>query len=343
MLNDREKYYFNVPGLIVPKMSLYNKVHTDINDFIDAVPNLVETLESSLVNVAKRPDDFVTNMESIVSFLKKIYAQGLETEATKLLFLVKDNHKSPMISKSVKPFLTNVLSLSIALQKAQNTGDRKETETVGKAENQANLVNMLSAVNTLIESEEFSKANTTLAMLTEQYPKESILFKLSDLIVARDLDKAKDMIASFIRDKNKEIIQLIEIDFSKKILAVDDRPEILSFVNNALKNHFKVIGVTSGKSAIKVLDTHNPDLFILDIDMPEMDGYELAENIRSNANFAKTPIIFLTGNSTREYISKAIRVGGNDFIVKPTSHEVLLIKAGNYLQGVGNPGVKGMQ
>jgi len=65
--------------------------------------------------------------------------------------------------------------------------------------------------------------------------------------------------------------------------------------------------------------------------MPEMNGYELAKIIRDNANYAQTPIIFLTGNATKEHIRRAIEVGCNDFIVKPTSHETLLTKVSNFL------------
>jgi CheY-like chemotaxis protein len=84
-----------------------------------------------------------------------------------------------------------------------------------------------------------------------------------------------------------------------------------------LKKHYQVIAVPSGKAALAVIITQKPNLFILDIDMPDMDGYELARRIRSNSNFTNTPLIFLTGNSSREHITKAMEVGCNDFIVKP--------------------------
>ena len=89
--------------------------------------------------------------------------------------------------------------------------------------------------------------------------------------------------------------------------------------------------MANGKTALKVMEAQNPDLFILDIDMPEIDGYELAGIIRANAGHAKTPIVFLTGKSTREHVLKAIQAGANDFLVKPATREVLLMMTGKYL------------
>jgi DNA-binding response OmpR family regulator len=89
--------------------------------------------------------------------------------------------------------------------------------------------------------------------------------------------------------------------------------------------------VPSGKAALKVLETQKPDLFILDIDMPEIDGFELAKTIRSKTDFKQTPLIFLTGNSSRERITMAMSIGCDDFIVKPTTYEYLLTKAGKFL------------
>jgi DNA-binding response OmpR family regulator len=108
-------------------------------------------------------------------------------------------------------------------------------------------------------------------------------------------------------------------------------PEILSFVNNALKNHYQVICVPSGKAALEALNMQKPDLFILDIDMPEMDGFALAKKIRATTEHRKTPLIFLTGVATREHITNATIVGSDDFLVKPVSHEYLLTKVGMFL------------
>jgi CheY-like chemotaxis protein len=102
----------------------------------------------------------------------------------------------------------------------------------------------------------------------------------------------------------------------KVILAVDDDTYCLDTLKEALKDlPYKVICATSGKAALNILESRRPDLFVLDIQMPEMDGISLAKIIRSED--AKTPIIFITGNATRNFIVSAVEAGASDFLVKP--------------------------
>jgi CheY-like chemotaxis protein len=97
----------------------------------------------------------------------------------------------------------------------------------------------------------------------------------------------------------------------KTVLAVDDA----AFFLNILKKYVsgtghKLICVNSGDAALKYLVAHDPDLFILDIEMPEMNGYELAQKIRNEGK--KAPIIFLTGNAKREDVVKARNCWGTN-------------------------------
>jgi len=102
----------------------------------------------------------------------------------------------------------------------------------------------------------------------------------------------------------------------KNILAVDDDAYSLDTFKAALKDvPCKIIGATSGLSALGVLNKLTPDLFVLDIEMPGMDGIELAAEIRSQGH--NGPIIFITGKSTKEYVQKCMQAGASDFIVKP--------------------------
>ena len=119
------------------------------------------------------------------------------------------------------------------------------------------------------------------------------------------------------------------------ILTVDDRPEILSGICNMLKDRYKVYGVTSGEAALRFLDNKKADLILLDIDMPGMDGFEFSASIRTCAKHANTPIIFLTGSSSREHVVNAMCAGGNDYIVKPAKRALLLAKIEGCLDGVG--------
>ena len=101
----------------------------------------------------------------------------------------------------------------------------------------------------------------------------------------------------------------------KSILAVDDTEFFLNTLKTILQDTpYRLTCITSGRVALNFLQKNRPDLFILDIDMPEMNGYELARKIRECGHQA--PIIFLTGSSTRDSVEKALEVGAADFIIK---------------------------
>ena len=116
----------------------------------------------------------------------------------------------------------------------------------------------------------------------------------------------------------------------KNILAVDDAAISLTMLKKSLQGEpYKLTCVNSGESALQYLRSNDPDLFILDIEMPKMNGYELAEKIRQNGHEA--PIIFLTGNATKRYLMKAIQAGASDFIVKPIDKKYLTYKINKHL------------
>lgn len=133
---------------------------------------------------------------------------------------------------------------------------------------------------------------------------------------------------------DKPTLQETALDEHEKhiILAVDDMKPLLSSVVSMLLDQYVVMAVTSGVSALKVLEKHSPSLFLLDIEMPQMDGYELAAAIRADERFKDTPIIFLTAKANREAVVAAIQHGGNDYIVKPVEKELLLEKIQRFLR-----------
>jgi DNA-binding response OmpR family regulator len=90
-----------------------------------------------------------------------------------------------------------------------------------------------------------------------------------------------------------------------------------------------LICVNSGDDALRYLKSHQPDLFILDIEMPKMNGYDLALKIREVGQ--RAPIIFLTGNATKRNVIRAIEAGASDFIVKPIDKKYVAYKINKYL------------
>jgi len=117
------------------------------------------------------------------------------------------------------------------------------------------------------------------------------------------------------------------------ILVVDDNHENLKVVGNFLKEKdYKIAMATDGKSALKILETNNIDLILLDIMMPEMDGFEVCRRLKEDPAKKDIPIIFLTARSESEDIVKGFQMGGVDYITKPFNKEELFARVHNHLQ-----------
>lgn len=112
---------------------------------------------------------------------------------------------------------------------------------------------------------------------------------------------------------------------SVKILVVDDEPDIIEFISYNLKNEsFDVLTSSNGKEAIATAKSEKPDLIILDIMMPEIDGVEVCRTLREDADMDNTIIAFLTARNEDFTLIAALDAGGDDFITKPIRPRVLI-------------------
>ena len=112
-----------------------------------------------------------------------------------------------------------------------------------------------------------------------------------------------------------------------KILLVDDERDIVEFLQyNLEQKGYEVIVGYDGLEALKKL-SENPDLIILDIMMPHLDGYDVYKKIRENEKFKNIPIIFLTAKSGEVDEIKALELGASDYVQKPISPKKLLARA----------------
>jgi len=101
------------------------------------------------------------------------------------------------------------------------------------------------------------------------------------------------------------------------ILAVDDTPENLDVVKGVLGADYIIRAAINGRVALKIADKQLPDLILLDIMMPEMDGYEVCQKLKSDTRTADIPVVFLTGSHDDSSQGKAFDLGAVDFITKP--------------------------
>ena len=112
-----------------------------------------------------------------------------------------------------------------------------------------------------------------------------------------------------------------------KILIVDDVMSNVLLLKVLLTNEkFAIATASNGRQALEQVEKENPDLVLLDVMMPDMSGFEVAQHLKSNPNTADIPIIFLTALNSTADIVKRFQVGANDFISKPFNKEELIIR-----------------
>ncbi|MBQ1488244.1 MAG: diguanylate cyclase [Lachnospiraceae bacterium] len=113
------------------------------------------------------------------------------------------------------------------------------------------------------------------------------------------------------------------MDKQKSILIVDDVTTNLKMAADVLQDTYRLAMAKSGAQALEYLKKARPDLILLDIRMPEMDGYETLQAIKSNPETASIPVVFLTVDKERESEIKGLKMGAMDFIRKPFEPDVM--------------------
>lgn len=116
------------------------------------------------------------------------------------------------------------------------------------------------------------------------------------------------------------------------ILVVDDDKTNLSLAQRILGPQYRIAAANSGASALKYLETHRPDLILLDINMPEMNGFEVMERLRSDIHTKSIPVIFLTADAMAETEIKCFQMGAMDFVTKPFVPDILLSRVSKTIE-----------
>jgi DNA-binding response OmpR family regulator len=113
----------------------------------------------------------------------------------------------------------------------------------------------------------------------------------------------------------------------KKILVIDDELSIRMLLENFLSRTYEVVTRSDGMEGIKWLEQGNmPDLIIADIQMPNLDGHDLIKNLKSSGFFRDIPLIMLSGIESSQEKVKFLKLGANDYMVKPFNPEELAVR-----------------
>jgi DNA-binding response OmpR family regulator len=117
------------------------------------------------------------------------------------------------------------------------------------------------------------------------------------------------------------------------VLAVDDNPQNLQFLGKLLSENSYEVGIAQdGIQALTFLKKNQPDLVLLDIMMPGMDGYDVCKEIKANLGTRHIPVIFLTAKTETEDIVKGFDAGGVDYILKPFNSAELLARVRTHVE-----------
>jgi len=119
-----------------------------------------------------------------------------------------------------------------------------------------------------------------------------------------------------------------------KILIVDDEPLNIQFLETLISDQFDVIFDTSGEDALSIVKSGKPDLIVLDIMMPEIDGYEVCRRLKADPDTQSIPVIFVTAKDGEEEEAKGLDLGAVDYITKPFNPEIVKRKITNHIQQI---------
>ena len=121
----------------------------------------------------------------------------------------------------------------------------------------------------------------------------------------------------------------------KVLLAVDDEKTILKLLELYFANKCQVVCKTNGKEALGWLQSGNlPDIIVADIKMPEIDGIEFIQHVRTSGFFREIPLITLSGNDSTSDKIKCLRAGADDYVVKPFNPEELDARIDNIFRRI---------
>ncbi|MBU2600420.1 response regulator [bacterium] len=123
----------------------------------------------------------------------------------------------------------------------------------------------------------------------------------------------------------------------KKILIVEDDPDIIDILKVTLEGKYKILEACNGIKAVNMVYEQNPDLVILDINLPEMNGYQVCRLLKEDKNYQSLPVLILTSKSQKRDRFWGMEAGADKYITKPFNPEEvldcieeLLIKKGKF-------------
>ncbi|WP_448520794.1 response regulator [Schleiferia thermophila] len=119
----------------------------------------------------------------------------------------------------------------------------------------------------------------------------------------------------------------------KQVLIIDDQPVMRKLLEQFLKDKYEVKALENGREALEwMYDGNIPDVVIADLNMPEIDGFEYIKRVRESAFFQDIPLIVLSGEDSSTERIKCLKLGANDYLIKPFNPEELALRINNLVR-----------
>ena len=305
-----------------------------LNQFVDEIPEMVNQLGT--LSVTGPVSDFYTLIDKLQDILLAIGSSNLMWEAEKVASSEREGKHSKCVDEA-NALCRKLLSLHAKIEETRidfmNMPRRskplanlaKPLEYAGEKPKADIKPEPFEKLLLLIENFELDEALSMVnSLLKYSYDEkiDAILHNAHQSLSIFEYDKSLQEIESILHTVQK-IERMTEGAKKKKILAIDDVPDVLNTVKSILSEQYSVYGVTNHKSALKFLTNNSADLILLDIEMPDMDGFSLLSIIRKMKEYEKTPVLFLTGSISIENVKRSHASGANDFIRKPIDAALL--------------------
>ena len=258
-------------------------------------------------------DDVASNLQILTTMLKDDYKIIATTKATKALELSKKEPQPDIILLDIIMPEIDGIELCRLLKQDKKT---------------CNIPIMFITSLNSIEDQEKGLEAGGVDFIFKPYSKKIALYKIKTYLKLNKYSKYND-IKLEEKPMKKEIENEKDLD---TILVVDDNPQNISVIVEILKQNYKVSVATNGKKALEILDNGSiPNIILLDIIMPNMDGFEVCKILKSSKNYKHIPIIFLTILENTEDIVKGLELGAVDYVSKPVEPAILKARVDTHI------------
>jgi len=258
-------------------------------------------------------DDVSSNIHLLMNILKDDYTLIAATNGEKAISLAQMDPKPDIVLLDV--VMPDMDGYEVCKRLKQNI----ETEHIP--------VVFVTSLNSIEQQEEAVNVGA-IDFVTKPFSKDIVLHKVKTYINLNDTSNDKnDSLITKLPSKEQVTTQ------KPSILVVDDSPENIQVMIEVLKEDYVVTVATSGAKAFEMLeDDLYPDLILLDVIMPQMNGYEFCELVSQKEKYAHIPIIFVTILEHEKDIVKGFDLGAVDYVIKPIEPVVLKARINTHLK-----------